>query len=274
MKRILITAAALSMFASCKQEFASVDTAKDDSTQQGQAIPVTPAPATPTTPAVDPNAFNLKEEADFYKQRYSLKDPNTKLVSDSGKGYEKLYGVRNLRVVLHGVYYRGGANNLYNREGKRDNMNPLPTTGLKNLCAEGFSGAIYLYPTNYSTAPKLVNCKNIENEDHRLDYYQKSAFSVKNHEPILQLIFDRIKGKSKGPLYGHCWNGWHASGLIASMALRQWCGYTEQQAYDYWIKNTDGNSSGYDSAKALVRAFKPIAKFNISKTESEAICPQ
>jgi hypothetical protein len=45
-------------------------------------------------------SFNLKEQAESYRLRYGLRDPNSKLVNDHGDGYENLYGLRNFRVVL------------------------------------------------------------------------------------------------------------------------------------------------------------------------------
>jgi hypothetical protein len=70
--------------------------------------------------------------ADEGKTLYNLSDAREKLVDDHGNGYEPLYGTRNLRAVLRGVYYRGGANNYYNRTDRRNNSNPLPDEGLKH----------------------------------------------------------------------------------------------------------------------------------------------
>ena len=61
---------------------------------------------TDTTDTTDKGEFDLKAQTDFYRQRYGLKNPYDKLVDNLGNGYENLYGIRNLRVVLHGIYYR------------------------------------------------------------------------------------------------------------------------------------------------------------------------
>lgn len=255
------------LFASCAQHDSS-----SNSYSQSQ-IP-NDGHSTPSEPgSEEPTAFNLQKVATTYRQRYGLTDEFTKLVNDHGDRYENLYGVRNFRVVLHGVYYRGGANNLYNRDGTRSNSNPLPTGGLNNLCEEGFKNAVYLYATNYSTAPKAVTCKDFSNTPRTLDYLQISGLSKSNNEKFIALIYKRIKGEIDGPIYGHCWNGWHASGFVAAMALKQFCGYTSQQALDYWIKNTDKNDAGYDTIKADVQAWKPLSKYAISAAEAEAICP-
>lgn len=223
--------------------------------------------------AGEEGGFNLKEQADYYRQRYNLQNPNDKLVDNRGNGYENLYGIRNLRVVLHGVYYRGGANNTYNRYLVRDNENPLQDQALTNLCEEGFSEAIYLYSTNFNSASKEANCRNALGEDQKLDYLQVNAFSASKETLFLGKIFDRIRGNIRGPLYAHCWNGWHASGLIAALSLQQFCGWTGAEAEAYWIRNTDGDSN-YPDHKKRIREFKPYAQFNITEAERAVICPQ
>lgn len=229
----------------------------------------TPTPVPTPTPA--PN--ELLDVFHQWKIHYKATEPYTKLTDNKGLGDEDLYGTRNFRVVLHGVYYRGGANNKYHRDHPRDNMNPLPNDGLKNLCEEGFSTAIYYYATNYSTAPKITNCGSGVNKN-AVNYKQLNALTSANHKTILQMIHDRIKGKLPGPIYGHCWNGWHASGLIAAISLRQFCNWTAAEAKAYWRKNTDGNTSGYEKVEAMVTDFKPIASLKISAEEQAAICPR
>ncbi|MBC7420804.1 MAG: hypothetical protein H7328_08750 [Bdellovibrio sp.] len=246
------------------------------------AQPVSKMNETPVNPEAPNSSESIPDAAEVtkatidYKLRYKFLDPYNKVVDNRGNGYENLYGTRNFRAVLHGVYYRGGANNSYNREGIRSNSNPLPTTGLENLCKEGFSTAIYFYTTNYETAPKVVNCRDRQDSNTTLNYKQISSLSAttSTNEAILSLVYDRIKGKLPGPIYGHCWNGWHASGYAASILLKQFCGYTDSEAEAYWRKNTDGNDgASYAGVVTKVRAFKPVAKFNISAAESAAICP-
>lgn len=237
--------------------------------QTGQSTPPNNEPSQPTD-----SFTKLKLQSTEYKQRYGLKDPFSKLVDNQGNKFDNLYGVRNFRVVLHGVYYRGGANNVYNKiDGIRGNENPLQTGGLKNLCEEGFTNAIYLYPTNFSTAEKSATCKNFKNETQNLKYEQISGLDKTTTPKFIQKVYDVIKGTAEGPIYGHCWNGWHSSGYVASALLKQFCGYTDQQALDYWIQNTDKNDQGYDSTKKMVTDFKPITKYQISKEESDLICP-
>ena len=81
----------------------------------------------------------------FYKNRYKVECANQKIVDNHGNGNELLYGTRNMRPILHGIAYRGGANNVYNIYEKRDNHNPLTKDAVGVLAYEGFSTAIYLY---------------------------------------------------------------------------------------------------------------------------------
>lgn len=228
-----------------------------------------PTPSKPPPVA----SFDLKNQVEVYKQRYGLRDPYTKLVDNQGNGFTELYGTRNVRVVLHGVYYRGGANNKYNTYSTRSNSNPLQNMGLENLCEQGFSDSVYLYDTNFSSALKVANCRNQSNEDSSLAYRQVTGLTRGNEEKHLTLVHQHIKGARQGPMYAHCWNGWHASGYVAAIALKQFCGWSASEADAYWVKNTDGNSVGYDSIRTRVRDFTPLKNLTITNEERDLICP-
>lgn len=215
--------------------------------------------------------FSLKSEVKYYDLRYELDSLTQKLTDNKGAGAEEFYGTRNFRVVLPGVFYRGGGNNKYLNP-PRSNVNPLPTVGLKNLCEENFSTAVYLYAENFSKAPRSVTCKNSQHQTNTLQYKQHAAAG--ENERIIELVYKRIKGKLKGPIYAHCWNGWHSSGLISGMVLKQFCGWSNAQADAYWVKNTDGHSAGFDKIRAKLRAFKPYAKYSITREERTTICPK
>lgn len=71
----------------------------------------------------------------------------------------------------------------------------------------------------------------------------------------------------------HCWNGWHASGLVSSLALRQFCDMSGKDAVAYWNQNTDGNNgSGYDSIRQRIIDFKPLSQYKITDKEKRLIC--
>ncbi|MBC7465550.1 MAG: hypothetical protein H7256_06115 [Bdellovibrio sp.] len=217
-------------------------------------------------------AATPSEQIKIFDQRYQLNSPNQKLVDNFGDGNENLYGVRNFRMVLRGILYRGGANNSYNKYEKRNNQNPLPTRGLNNLCQQDFKSAVYLYNTNYSTAPKTVQCVTAENKNNELSYLQMDGLDQKNTEAFLEMIYKAIKGQIPSPIYMHCWNGWHASGLVSTLALKQFCDFDTDQALNYWIQNTDGNSEGYSFIKNRIQTFKPLSQFQITDEEKAQIC--
>ena len=224
-------------------------------------------------PHVMASGFDLKTQVEVYKLRYGLRDPYSKLVNYEGNGYEPLYGVRNFRVVLQGVYYRGGSNNTHNRYDVRKNSNPLEGEALVNLCKEGFSESVYLYATNYRSEPHSITCRTRAGETNHLQYRQINALLGHNEHEQLTRIFDHIKGKMPGPIYDHCWNGWHASGYIAAMSLIQFCGFTHAQADAYWVKNTDGNYTKESGIRKKLAAFKPFSDLQITKSERDLICP-
>jgi hypothetical protein len=265
---------ALLSTAACSQHSLSSDGANNipnsDGTTDDGSQNVVETPSTPE--AGEDTSFRLDQEVNKFKTRYGLKDPYTKLLDNKGKGYSDLWGARNFRVVLHGVLYRGGANNKY-FDPPRSNTNPLPTKGLQNLCEDDFAGAVYLYSENYKNAPKSVKCKNTSHQDNTFTYHQNGPYNEADLNKILTLVYNRIKGKLTGPIYAHCWNGWHASGVVAGVALKQFCGWSDAAAEKYWIANTDGNSSGHESTKARLKKFKPLAQFKISKEEQALICP-
>ncbi len=218
-------------------------------------------------------------DTEVYKERYAEKlGTNNQLMSkitdNKGDGFEDLYGTRNFRAVLHGVYYRGGANNYYHRSNPRNNMNPLPQDGLENLCSEGFKKAYYFYETNY--IPKEVSCESRLGGSNTLTYTQLTALDDRTgFKPILSEIFNCIKNGKSCPIYGHCWNGWHASGLVAAVVLRQYCNFSAEQAIKYWIDGTDAvENSNYPAIKNTISKFVPFREFAISNQTQKEICPE
>lgn len=210
---------------------------------------------------------------DYYQQRYPLNDANEKLVDNHGDGNSNLYGARNFRVVLKGVVYRGGANNSYNKFGKRSNTNPLPSKGLENLCKEGFTDAVYLYEKHFSSAPHEIDCKSVRGQSH-LHYFQISPISDGQIKKIFSMVQQALDTQSKGPIYLHCWNGWHTSGLISALLLKQYCDVSSEQAVNYWNKNTDGNNgSDYGGFRTKIRNFQKLSEYSISPELKRKICP-
>jgi protein tyrosine/serine phosphatase len=175
-----------------------------------------------------------------------------------------------MRTILYGVAYRGGANNYYHKQNKRENKNPIPKDGMANLSAEGFSKVVYLYATNYAGADKYY--VNSDSKD-TLFYLQNSLSDRKKIKEVMLLIMDVINSKDKGPVYLHCWNGWHQSGFISAAILMQFCNYSNEDALKYWIKNTDGVTKGYDHIQKMIREFKKFDDIKIDESIKKEICP-
>ena len=221
-------------------------------------------------------ASSINDTVDYYQTHYGLRNVYDKRVDDHGNGYEPLYGVRNFRVVLNGLVYRGGANNAFNRHGVRNNSNPLPPEGLKNLCEEGFSESVYLYPTRYSTDPSSLNCQSRRGESNTLKYAQLSPLaSDAAAKSILKIVNDHLNNPmTHGPLYLHCWNGWHASGYISALILRQFCGMSAEDSVAYWNRNTDGVNKGpsYERIRTKLRKFVPYADMSLPAELKAKVC--
>ena len=216
------------------------------------------------------NAQNKHNKFSRYKNRYKVDCLSRKITDNFGNGFDSLYGTRNMRTVLFGVVYRGGANNFYNKTNKRDNHNPLPIDGLTNLSKQGFSIAVYLYKTNFSESVKYI--VNDENND-TLHYIQNSGNRRKDLKKIMLMVQKVIKSPDVGPIYLHCWNGWHQSGYVSAALLMQFCDYSNEQALQYWMENTDGVNKGYENVKSLVKNFVPFADIKIDDSIKKEICP-
>lgn len=219
----------------------------------------------------------LRNRVQIYSSRYALQNVYQKLVSNRGEGHENLYSTRNFREVLKGVLYRGGANNAYHRTEKRDNRNPLLEDGLNNLCQEGFDSAIYLYTKNFDTASSKTLCHSRLNQNQNLlRYFQITSLEPENHPELIRHIYENIQDPSRGPIYAHCWNGWHASGITGAIALRQFCGWSGEEAVRYWDRNTDGVNKApqYERVRQLIRAFVPILQYEIKSDVQALICPK
>lgn len=212
----------------------------------------------------------LSDKVSYYKAKYKVNCADEKITDNFGNGYDSLYGTRNMKTILYGIAYRGGANNFYHRTDKRDNHNPLPEDGLQNLCEQGFSKAVYLYSTNFNTAKKKFKSKD---NTHELNYIQNTSPNRDELKKIMIMVKKVIDEPTAGPLYFHCWNGWHQSGYIASAILMQFCKYSNEDVYKYWIANTDGVNKGYDNVKSLVKNFKPFDDINIMEPVRKEICP-
>lgn len=211
----------------------------------------------------------------YYKNRYVETDLMYKIVDNWGNGFDSLYGTRNMRPILHGVAYRGGANNYYHKTAKRKNSNPLPNDGVSNLCKEGFSHSVYLYRKNWETAPTMDTCKCVNDSRNVMQYDQFDYFDDQHIHDMLEIVYNSAKDSSIGPVYLHCWNGWHASGFISAVILKQFCGMSDLDAVAYWDLGTDGanTSPRYNKIRDRIKNFKPYSKFMLYDSLQNSICP-
>ncbi|MCP4439577.1 MAG: OmpA family protein [Aureispira sp.] len=211
----------------------------------------------------------------FYKNRYSEKDLLCKITDNSGDGCDILYGTRNMRAILHGIAYRGGANNYFHKTNKRRNSNPLPDDGVKNLCSEGFSHAVYLYRVNAESMDSVQACDCIKGDSSTMKYSQLDYFDTTHIRNIIQMVYEAGVNDDKGPVYLHCWNGWHASGYISAVLLKQFCGYDEWQAVNYWDLGTDGvnKNERYQKIRKMIKNFKPYPQYQFHDTLGNLVCP-
>lgn len=212
---------------------------------------------------------------EFYKERYNEKDLLHKVTDNFGDGFDSLYGTRNLRPILHGVAYRGGANNYYHKTRKRHNHNPLPNDGVRNLCQEGFSASIYLYRQNFESAPPVDTCACISGGWNDMKYYQFDYNDDAHIYEALKVVNQSAVNDSIGPVYLHCWNGWHASGLLSALSLMQFCGFDKWEAINYWDLGTDGanNSPRYQVIREIIKNFEPYPDLLITDELGNRICP-
>ena len=212
----------------------------------------------------------LSEKVNYYKDKFKVSCANEKITDNRGNGYDDLYGTRNMRTILYGVAYRGGANNHYHKTNQRHNHNPLPEDGLVHLLENGFSMANYLYGTNFKDSKKLYKSENGKDS---LIYTQNSGNSRAQIRNIFEQIIEIIDKPELGPIYLHCWNGWHQSGYVSSAILMQFCDLSNEDAFQYWMDNTDGVNKGYDNVKSMVRNFQRFDDIKIDEKVKKEICP-
>lgn len=212
---------------------------------------------------LDNNYEDSLSSSQYYYQLYGYPNALDKITDNFGNGNDDLYGTRNMRPIIHGLLYRGGANNYYHKSEKRDNHNPLPSDGKQNLCVNGFGRAIYLYRVNFNESENFsCSCQNQQNHFEYNQYDYNDSLHIRK---MLELVKMHAENDSLGPIYMHCWNGWHASGLLSALAFRQFCGIDGQTAADYWDLATDGVNKNprYEKIRQQIKNFKPYPDLSI-----------
>lgn len=168
-------------------------------------------------------------------------------------------GLRSEMTVLSGAFIRAGGPG-----GQKD----LDMSTLQNLCQQGVSVVYYLYPSVNFRNKGTINCGN------NTLVYKGSSFMAKGVKGIMQDIAVAASGGS-GPVLAHCWNGWHAAGEVAAYSLIQFCGWSGQQAAQYWANNiADKRNIGkYGSIMKRIAAFRGFSDIRLSEQQRSRICP-
>lgn len=218
-----------------------------------------------------------------------------KRTDNKGRGDPRLAGTRNFRTVLPGVVYRGGvdgskrplklAPDSANDHAARTKAeldrawNPLTGEALSNLCQEGFGTAVYLYARNYRDAAKETRCTDMAPSvpgaaQRTLRYLSRPTFlTVETQRELLSMVHKELMSEKPQPIYLHCWNGWHASGFMSALVLRQFCGMSAADAADYWKKASDGPVASEDKLLSAIRRFEPLPAMSISPEVKKRVCP-
>ena len=169
----------------------------------------------------------------------------------------KVEGTRRFTEVIDSVLYFGGV-------ARSDSTrNPLTSSALSNLCNKGFGESIYLY--DHNAVDTNVSCGAGNLRYHFIDW--------RKPEYIMKRIFQNYSG-DKGAVYVHCWNGVHASNAIAAVALKQFCGWSDDQAIDWW----DAHSAGSDGdvrkwSVRRIQKYKVDSSMQLSAEDQKILCP-
>jgi hypothetical protein len=200
--------------------------------------------------------------------RFGLDSAATRLIDNMGEGCPELPALRNMRVILKNVAYRGGVENL---QGEVGVMHPLGITAIKGLADHGFDRSEYLYSRRFEE----------QYDSARLDSLAKAGFSYACTPEledadvlrILQDVHQRATSPMPRPVYYHCWNGRHQSGMLSAMILMQFCGLTNEQGLAYWHECTNGDDKGYHKVKDRVASFQRFPQLELDAITRSRVCP-
>ena len=226
------------------------------------------------------NASNIGSESDLtssllkFQKRFSVSDMYTRLVvvDNPAKGFEMLFGTRNFRSVLNGLVYRGGVNHSTTPGYEW----PLAKETLDRLCKEGFEHIVYLYRDTQNAIIPVTSCVANDGRPNVMKYEYISPFNTSGAKKLQTIIHDKLNGQpNSGPIYLHCHDGHHASGLVSALALRQFCGFSAVQALSYWNKATDGeDGSQFDDVRERVVSDRYLANLPpINEKIRRLVCP-
>ncbi len=173
--------------------------------------------------------------------------------------------IKDFQTTIEGVLYRGGSRGA----------NPLSEKQLQYLCEEGVGHAIYTYDTGFKKAPART-CTMKNGRPGKIEYSYFRFLDKKGIEDSMRAIHNSIVNPAEGATFVHCWNGWHASGEIAAMALKQFCDYSDSQAKEYWKANIGdkGNLPKYGRVLTRIENFQPLPSLKLNLKQQSQVCPR
>jgi hypothetical protein len=167
---------------------------------------------------------------------------------------------RAFKTVIPGLLYRGGG-----AGGKV----PLSQEALKGLCEAGFSLTVYGYTEGFRGTQQIQCTNTISGEQNTLTYIAGEASKLAFEQDVMNRIQTVVANPNAGPVFVHCWNGDHASGELASFALRQFCGWSGPAATAYWSRNQHGAAP-----ISRIGKFNPNPALGIAEEDRAVLCRQ
>ncbi len=180
---------------------------------------------------------------------------------------EPLDHLPRLRPVLRGAMYRSGTPS---------------EAALAHLCERGWKRVYSLYGEHTTqTGPRNVNmlrtgrdvrsCQQ-DGSPRSIEWRSAPSARLRTLPNIFKDVLESIRNPEKGPVLVHCWNGLHYAGMVSALALRQFCGFSAEQAEAYWRANANRGAS-YPLIIQNLYSFKPIPGLSLTPTEQQALCP-
>lgn len=174
-----------------------------------------------------------------------------------------------LRVVLRGALYRSGS----------------PSEGaIEQLCRNRWQRVYSLYgdrttmrgPRNPAMIERGVDerrCAARDGGEHALAWQPALAAARNRTLPLVfRDVITAVREPARGPVLIHCWNGLHSAGMIAAMALRQFCGLSGEDGAAYWLATTS-HATAYPYMVEHIRDFRPLPGFSLTPEERRRVCP-
>jgi len=220
-------------------------------------------------------ALGLSESTAQAQQRVALGDTALRSSGRDGRGsrsepmvtVEPLDHLPRLRPVLRGAMYRSGTPS---------------EPALAHLCERGWKRVYSLYGEHTTqTGPRNSNmlrygrdvrtCQS-DGSPRSIEWRSAPSARLRTLPNIFRDVLESIRSPDKGPVLVHCWNGLHYAGMVSALALRQFCGFSVEQAESYWRANAN-RGANYPLIIANIHSFKPMPELALTPAEQQALCP-